>query len=218
VGDKQYAVQIDSAAITDSAGNAYAGISNTAALNFTVYNSPAGQASISLGSLGKLIAPIQVEGNWYYFYDRSGDGFANDYITFNALATNLGTTASAITESNRTFTLNGVTVKLPTYGGPVGADGKLASNGYKNGTTYSALGNDATPNSNTTYDDLLAIWDAKNGTGTGTGAFGVPAGWGDFYYWSATPSASGHASVGLGNGYVRDGTALNDGYVAFQVL
>ena len=36
--------------------------------------------------------------------------------------------------------------------------------------------------------------------------------------WSATPSASGHATIGLTRGYVDDGTDYGDGYVALQVL
>jgi hypothetical protein len=38
-----------------------------------------GQQIIDLGSYGKLIAPVQVDGNnWYYFWDRSGDGTSID--------------------------------------------------------------------------------------------------------------------------------------------
>jgi hypothetical protein len=51
---------------------------------------------------------------------------------------------------------------------------------------------------------LLAIWDAKNGTGTGTNING-------------TPSASGHANVGLNDGYVYDNFVFGI-YVALQVL
>ncbi|MDT7524485.1 Ig-like domain-containing protein [Rhodoferax sp. TBRC 17198] len=229
---KQYAVQIGNTAITDTAGNTYAGISDLNTLNFTTSNSQPGDASISLGSMGKLIAPIQVEGNWYYFYDKSGNGVADsaDAISLEQLAINLGTIASAITESNRTFTINGVTVKLPTYGGPVGVDGKPTSFGAKNGTSYSANPlvsgdnlNDPTPNGNATYNDYLAIWDGINGSGTGTGQYGVPAGWLPIVnYWSATPSPNGHAMVNLGAGmYGGEVVAWTDNftaYFAFQVL
>ena len=35
----------------------------------------AGQSVIDLGSYGKLIAPVQVDGvHWYYYWDRSGNG------------------------------------------------------------------------------------------------------------------------------------------------
>ena len=223
---KNYAIQIDSTAIRDAAGNAYAGISDTSTLNFKTFESKAGAPTLDLGSYGKLINGVQVEGNWYYVWDRNGDGLHNgatfnskiDTVTFTQLASDLGTTASEITESNRTFTINGVTVKLPTYGGAVDASGKATATGKVNGTTYSVPGNDSTPNSNTTYNDLLAIWDAKNGTQTTNNTAGVPAGWnGNAYYWSATPSASGHAGVLLGNGDVADLTVYN-GYVAFQVL
>jgi hypothetical protein len=49
-------------------------------------------------------------------------------------------------------------------------------------------------------------------------AQGVPAGWNNNYYWSATPSASGHANVNLNNGNVNDNNDNNNNYVALQVL
>jgi hypothetical protein len=68
----------------------------------------------------------------------------------------------------------------------------------------------------------LAVWDAYNGTGTGTNINGTPAGWQPSQYWSATPSASGHANVSLSNGYVVDSYDYyydyNNFYVALQVL
>ena len=47
---------------------------------------------------------------------------------------------------------------------------------------------------------------------------GVPSGWGSDNYWSATPSASGHARVALYNGYVGNSVDGNRYYVAFEVL
>ncbi len=47
---------------------------------------------------------------------------------------------------------------------------------------------------------------------------GVPSGWDNRYYWSATPSASGHATVYLARGYVGDNFVNGSGYVAFEVL
>ncbi|MCS6767051.1 MAG: hypothetical protein MO847_11985 [Candidatus Protistobacter heckmanni] len=90
------------------------------------------------------------------------------------------------------------------------------STGYKNGTT---VDNDPATATNNTYDDLLAIWDAYNGSSTGTGASGVPAGWNSSWYWSATPSGSGpHYAVLLGNGSVGNGNVTDTNYVALQVL
>ena len=73
---------------------------------------------------------------------------------------------------------------------------------------------------NPLYDGLLAIWDAYNGAGTGTGDIGAPAGWQNDRYWSATPSASAsfHDTLML-NGGSASGTAdLNSHYVVLQVL
>jgi hypothetical protein len=98
---------------------------------------------------------------------------------------------------------------LPTVG-----DGstQLDSYYYANGTAVSGTA------SNPTYDDYLAIWDAYNATGTGTGDYGTPGGWGDYtYYWSATPSASGHATFALSHGVVNDYYTVIGDYVAVEV-
>ena len=204
----------------------------------------AGQAVIDLGSYGKLIAPVQVEGKWYYFWDRSGDGTSDDigslnggvdYTTHNVLDSLFNLDINRVpnatvqnvdgsygtTDSYRYATINGVSLALPTAGGqsspPYGAGG---INSYQPGTTVSL--NETT--NNDTYNDLLAVWDAYNGSGTGTNIYGTPAGWQAARYWSATPSASGHADVHLdGGGYVFDHTdSEGDGnrlfYVALQVL
>ena len=72
---------------------------------------------------------------------------------------------------------------------------------------------------NATYNDYLAVWDAYNGTGVGATAIGgTPSGWRAGNYWSATPSASVHAGVGLFDGSVggyTDNVSLD---VALQVL
>ena len=46
----------------------------------------------------------------------------------------------------------------------------------------------------------------------------APSGWNNNNYWSATPSASGHANVNLNNGNVHDNNDNNNNYVAFEVL
>jgi len=46
----------------------------------------------------------------------------------------------------------------------------------------------------------------------------TPSGWQANNYWSATPSASGHANVNLNNGNVNDNNDNNNNYVALQVL
>jgi hypothetical protein len=107
---------------------------------------------------------------------------------------------------------------LPTDGLPgttINSTGSLSATSWSNATA----GWNTSTSSNATHDDLAAIWDAFNGTitGPGTNLVGVPAGWGDFY-WSATPSASGHALIYLANGFVYDYGDYLNGYVALQVL
>ena len=185
------------------------------------YTATVASATIDLGVNGQLIAPVQVEGKLYYFWDRdkSNNATSADTITMDGLeqlafGSNVGT---VFTESNRTFTLNGVTLALPTDGLP---DTVLNSSVSVSGTSWSnaTAGWSTSTSSNATYDDLLAIWDAFNGTSTGAGLQGVPAGWGLSYYWSATPSASGHAYVYLGDGYVYDDFDNDLNHVALQVL
>lgn len=189
-------------------------------LNFTVTgasvaqissSSLAGQAIIDLGSYGKLIYPAQVNGRWYYFWDRSGDGTSadtgslnggSDYTTHDVLdaiftedingnQNHVGGT----TDTYRYATLNGVRVALPTVGTGIIND-------------YMA--------DNQSYSDLAEIWDSNN---TGFQTSGLPSGWASALYWSATPSDSGHAHVNLRLGFVVDvyGPTYHH-YVALQVL
>ena len=218
---------------TDAAGNA---TTQAVAITVTdVVESLAGQSVIDLGPNGKLILPVQVEGAWYYYWDRSGDGTsANtgalnggfDYTTHNVLdgiftstlsEVNAGTTGTGTdtTDLIRYATLNGVKVALPTANG--GEAYPQGINALQSGTSYTDAG--VTTNGTTTsFNELLAIWDAYNGTGTGIGDNGTPSGWQATGYWSATPSASGHAGVGLDDGYVVNGNYSNVNYVALQVL
>ena len=186
-----------------------------------------GQSVIDLDSYGKLIAGVQVEGKWYYHWDRSGDGTnANtgslnggvDYTNHDVLdgIFKYDINGNLNTDSNtdntyRYATLNGVKVALPTYGG---ANEIATDTGYKAGT---AVSNNTTTD-NPTYNDLLAIWDSYNGATTGTNIAGVPSGWFTNNYWSATRSDSGHANVYLKGGAVGDNGDSNNFCVALQVL
>jgi hypothetical protein len=198
--------------------------------------SRAGDATIDLGSYGKLIAPVQVEGAWYYYWDRSGDGTSlntgllnggidktqHDVLDgiftqdINDVAGGVGST----TDTYRYATLNGVHVALPTAnGGAVFPQGS----GFQNGTAYTDAGEGS--NSTTTpFNELLAIWDAYNGAGTGTFISGTPSGWltggGAGILWSATPWGGGsYAVVNLFNGVAADANGSgNMYYVALQVL
>ena len=66
----------------DAAGNA-ATTDTTADGMLTPSAFVAGDAVIDLGSYGKLIAPVQVEGAWYYYWDRSGNGTSADTGSLN---------------------------------------------------------------------------------------------------------------------------------------
>jgi len=186
-------------------------------------------AVIDLGAYGKLIAPVQVDnGKVYYYWDRNGDGLANfnggadqtnpdvlDAI-FNQDINGVVGGSGNTNETYRYATINGIRLALPTVGGvtpaPFGAAGITPLGG--NGSSYFPLGTavggspaeSGSNASNSTYNDLLAIWDAYNGTSTTqTGTYGVPSDWSWWSYASATPSTSGHAYVTLGNGVVYDG-------------
>ena len=224
-------VGVATGAATDLAGNG-----NTVATNNTQAYAPpltyiAGQAVIDLGAgYGKLIAPVQVDGNWYYYWDRSGNGSntGRDATTHDVLDAIFNKDSNGVinstvrnidnaygtTDTYRYGTINGVNLALPTVGGqsspPYGSDG-IGNNQF--GT---AVSNGATPNG--TYNDLLAIWDANNGATIAKTESGVPSGWLSSAYWSATPSANGHATVNS-SGKVSDST--NDkstGYVALQLV
>jgi hypothetical protein len=203
---------------------------DASSLGVTQNASLAGQAIIDLGSSGKLIAPVQVEGNWYYYWDRSGDGTSadtgslnggTDVVDHNVLdgiftqtlaQLNAGTTGTGTdtTDSIRYGTINGVKLALPTIGGALPADGT-----YMSGTV-----------ANTTYSDLLGIWDSQNGSGTtnnvegtpGTVSYGVPAGWSVFSYYSATPAGVGHNRLYLRYGFTGSIADTGGQYVALQVL
>jgi hypothetical protein len=219
---------------TDAAGNATA---RAVAFTLSAPQPIAGQTTIELGgSYGSLIKGVQVEGKWYYHWDRSGDGTSANSTAAGQTQINGGTdntdhntldgifkydingtlNPNAGTDTTETFryaTLNGVQVALPTYGAGVDGSGKATSTGDKAGTAVSDTTTD-----NPTYNDLLAIWDAHNGASTSTGDSGVPAGWPAGGYWSATPSASGHAAVNLYLASVYDVTDDRNLHVALQVL
>ena len=110
------------------------------AASLGVTQSLAGQSVIDLGSTyGKLIAPVQVEGKWYYHWDRSGDGTSDNATAAGQTPINGGVdwtthvvlddifkydingiinpvAGTDTTDTFRYATLNGVKVALPTYG------------------------------------------------------------------------------------------------------
>lgn len=208
---------------TDLAGNF-----STKDLEVEITNKgEAGDAVIDLGEgKGQLICGVQVEGKWYYVWDpdKSGDlGYGPSLFNPNGtddrrhmsdITKALGITG--VTENNSEFTINGVRLKLPVAGVPLDEMNRR----HMNGTTWSidTPGADTGATPNVKYDDLLAIWDAYNGTGTATttGNFTNPAGWADAYYWTANAySSGGYGFVGM-NGEV--GVDGGKNFIAFQVL
>jgi hypothetical protein len=185
-----------------------------------------GDSVINLGSSGNLIAPVQVEGKWYYYWDRSGDGTnastgslngGLDYTTFNSLKSifnkdingNANPAGNVIDETYRYALINGVLTAIPTANG-----GQALVNTSQEGTAASGSG---TLN-NSHFDELLAIWDAFNGTSTSTNIAGMPIGWVNGNYWSATASANGRVNVGLFNGSQSDTLESNVQYLALEVV
>ena len=188
----------------------------------------AGQSVIDLGSHGKLTFPVQVEGAWYYFWDRNGDGISGgtDFASHDELdgiftstlsEVNAGTTGTGTdtTDLIRYANLNGVKLALPTANGGVAIPQGIPSD--QNGTSYTDAGV-STNGTTSIFNELLAIWDAYNGTGTDSLVEGVPPGWMRGEYLSATPSASGHAKVLLSIGAVMDWRDDIHWSVALQVL
>jgi hypothetical protein len=205
----------------DMAGNA---ATTDALLNGSLF-----QSVIDLGSFGKLIAPVQVEADWYYYWDRSGDGTSantgtlngsTDRVTHDQLdllftMDNSGATGGEgnTTDTFRFGSLNGVAVALPTAN-------RGAYPQQLFGTAYSDAG--ATTNGTTsTYDGLLAVWDAYNGTSTSTTGNGTPPGWINGPYLSATPvsTVDTHFIFQPGNGTFSSGSSDTTlAYVALVVL
>lgn len=178
----------------------------------------AGKSDIDLGpEYGKLIEPVNVDGHWYYYWDRSGNGTTSDtqgtgYLhnsdmlahdeldkiftqDVNGAVGGGGNTD----DTYRYATLNDVRVALPT----VGVEANRSN--YFPGTTVGGPSpSQGSVMINPQYDDLLAIWDAYNGSDMNQFTMGAPQTWGtDYYYWSASSlSPTEHYLVGFDKGYV----------------
>ena len=236
----------------DKAGNA----STTEAkadLPLSVSAFVAGDKVIDLDSFGQLILPKQVDGGKYYYYwDRSAStsiantGLLNggvDYVTHDVLDDIFKQDINGNFESNsnavgavgetddifRYASLNGVPLALPTSGG--GLTGIYAKTGSPTETVVgSDPASDGSNADNARFNDLLALWDAYNGTRTlaVSASSGLPPGWENAYYWSATPSlqtdssginTQGHALVQLSQNVVEGSFPdINPYYVVLQVF
>ena len=223
-GSGDLTVGVLAGAVFDAAGNTNVGTISAPQAYAPAVTSHAGDATIDLGAYGNLIAPVQVEGNWYYFWDRSGDGTSSDsgtlnggldYTTHDVLNTIFSQDINGVTggggsttDTYRYATLNSVHLALPTVG--------LAGNSSGAIPVGTAVDNGA--QTNTRYDDLLAVWDANNGSGTGTNLNGTPVGWQESTYWSASLGTLGHTFVDITIGNYDSVYDRYNGYVALQVL
>lgn len=189
-----------------------------------------GQSVIDLGSHGKLIEPVQVDGGkWYYFWDRSGDGTSLSRGSLNGgkdtvshiildrlLSFDIKGIPSPFKTTDNDFRfgkINGVNVALPTYGANANESGVFAV-----GTNIGSSTGDTSLNGK--YDGLLAIWDAYNGSSSGSRYVdGTPPGWQKEEYWSATPAGTGYIKVDLSDGsFLTSNYPSSDQFVVLEVL
>jgi len=206
------------ATATDAAGNTI----TSAPTTFTI--TP--PAVIDLGDDGNLIHPVFVDGNWYYYWDKDGDGEGEingasdmgDWFTHDQLdaifiqdvnGNNRPGNLIDTTDTYRYTELGGYEVALPTYG--------AVTYGVQAGTV---IDNNPAGEINPTYDDLVAIWDAFNGGEvTTTTAPGVPDGWSKGIYWSATQyDLNKHYTMDLTNGLGGTNGEHDTYWVAVQVI
>ena len=127
-----------------------------------------------MGSYGQLIAPVQVEGKWYYYWDRNDNGNnTGDYYNYNASSGffplseiyNLfkqdinGAAGASTNDTYRYATVNGIKLALPTFGVNYQSLAIVHPFGVNDGTRVlpgtPVYDQSATNN----YDDLRAKWD-----------------------------------------------------------
>lgn len=186
-----------------------------------LYASPAGESVIDLGKCGKLIHPVYIDGKWFYYWDKSGDGTradkgdlngGKDYVSHDLLDELFNHNINGkpntkvrnhdgyygTTNDYRYGTINGVNLALPALD---------TNNSLQNGSYYLQ--------DNQAYTNLAKIWDSYN---KGFNTDGTPSGWQNSYYWSATPSPLGHVFVDLETGYVDFTFDFDSVYVVLEVL
>ena len=217
------------------AGSDASSVALTIKVTDVVNETVAGQAVINLGAgNGQLINGIQVEGKWYYYWDRNGSGGADlgDRVNHNALDqiftqdingnTNPAGAGADTTNQFRYAELNGVKLALPTQGIGTYVEGQPFGTWYYFPGTAITIDSQGGFQENPLYDDLAAIWDVYSGTTTNhtSNVDGTPSGWArNLNYWSATSTGSGtHGHVVLLNGDVNSLGDTSNGYVALQVL
>lgn len=103
-------------------------------------------------------------------------------------------------------TVNGVQLTLPEIGMPSPPSNPPGTS-VSDGATE-----------NLTYDGLLALWDANNGTSTDSGTFGGVPGWHNDDYWSNTVSPSGHYVLNFYAGGPKNDVDTYPELAAYRVL
>jgi len=143
-----------------------------------------GQPIIDIGTYGKLIFPVKVDGGrWFYLWDRTGDGtigtnssnfdavshdILDSLFTQNSFGKERGSSGDT-DDTYRFTTLNNVKVALPTLGASIdtatpssilfGGQFDPGAARYFSSTLIGDLNIKNGSNvSNSQYDDLLAIW------------------------------------------------------------
>jgi hypothetical protein len=179
--------------------------------------------SINLGGTnGKLIGGFQVLGKWYYYWDKSGDGVANDNMSMDTLEILMkgSSSGTVVTESSRDFSLGALRVLLPTRGTTSTSTYAAATN-WGSSTTGADTGAAAHPSG---FTDYAAIWDYINDIGNGsTGSAPadakatMPSGWAAGNYWTSTQgsSAGQHWWLNPSEGYQ---TSWGDDYTGAGVI
>jgi hypothetical protein len=204
-GTGSFTASVTAGSYTDLAGNAntVAGPTDTQA-----YNKP-----VSLGAgNGQLINGINVDGGMYYYHwDVNGNGVADagDLVSMDTLEMMFfGQSAGTfMSDTNRHMVLNGLDILLVARGDNYNATTN------RQGTAVSGTA------SNGTFNDMLAIWDAYNGTDLFNNTNGVPPGWGNTYWTSSfiLPTGGGHIGFNLSTGSMVSYNDAQPLYVAFQV-
>lgn len=166
---------------------------------------------IDLGKEGKLITPVHVGTQWFYHWDRSGDGTSDnsgvlnggaDFVSFDRLNAIFNHDAKGKTRKEgvnnlyRYGTINGIKLALPTSG-----TGKKDESSPNHAYIVSRSGK---------CSDLCAIWSESG--------YSEPAGWTANRYGAATPSGLGYSALNMQNGEISEMIHYNTPYAALEVL
>lgn len=181
---------------------------------------------VDLGEYGKLIAPVQVNGNWYYAWDMNGDGVHNTaqsatgkYAANGAVQNASGTHRYAedrashdIIDAIFTKDINGAngfgnTTDTIRYASINNISLAMPTSGVPAGTVYIA--------NNSNYTDVGEVWDTYNASNI---ANGTPPDWYANNYLTATPSTNGHEMIAVNGGYTLNAVDSTYGFVMLQVM